>query len=35
MRTLALGAIGLSLILPLTVSALVRRIAARSQTVNS
>jgi len=36
MRTLALGAIGLSLILPFTVSALVRRIASRARTaVNS
>ena len=35
MRTLALGAIGLSLILPFTVTALARRIAARAQTVNS
>jgi predicted MFS family arabinose efflux permease len=35
MRTLALGAIGLSLVLPFTVRALARRIAARAQTVNS
>jgi len=35
MRTLALGAIGLSLILPFTVTALARRIAARAPAVNS
>jgi predicted MFS family arabinose efflux permease len=35
MRTLAVGAIGLSLILPFTVAALARRIAARAQTISS